>query len=77
MKPNNLLVDANGVLKIGDFGLAKFYGSPNRIYTHQVVTRLACWITFTVTSIFKFIRTPRQIKVDAASNDHAMDQIYN
>ena len=39
MKPSNLLVDENGVLKISDFGLAKFYGSPNRVYTHQVVTR--------------------------------------
>jgi cyclin-dependent kinase 7 len=34
-----LLIDENGVLKIGDFGLAKTFGSPNRIYTHQVVTR--------------------------------------
>lgn len=32
-------MNTNGVLKIGDFGLAKFYGSPNRVYTHQVVTR--------------------------------------
>ncbi|XP_074662572.1 cyclin-dependent kinase 7-like [Tubulanus polymorphus] len=39
LKPNNLLLNENGVLKIGDFGLAKYYGSPNRIYTHQVVTR--------------------------------------
>ncbi|XP_003745813.2 cyclin-dependent kinase 7 [Galendromus occidentalis] len=38
LKPNNLLIDENGILKIGDFGLAKFFGSP-RVYTHQVVTR--------------------------------------
>lgn len=39
LQPNNLLIDTKGVLKIADFGLAKMFGSPSRIYTHQVVTR--------------------------------------
>ena len=39
LKPNNLLMNQDGMLKISDFVLAKFHGSPNRQYTHIVVTR--------------------------------------
>uniref|UniRef100_A0A0N4Z9R1 Protein kinase domain-containing protein n=1 Tax=Parastrongyloides trichosuri TaxID=131310 RepID=A0A0N4Z9R1_PARTI len=38
LKPQNLLVDEKGVLKIADFGLARSIGIPLRAYTHEIVT---------------------------------------
>jgi len=37
--PGNLLISPGGILKIGDFGLAKKYGHENAKLTPQVVTR--------------------------------------
>ncbi|XP_042502029.1 cyclin-dependent kinase D-1 isoform X2 [Macadamia integrifolia] len=39
MKPNNLLMGADGQLKLADFGLARIFGSPDRKFTHQVFAR--------------------------------------
>jgi len=39
LKPNNLLMSKDGILKIADFGFARQFGSPNPRYTHEVVTR--------------------------------------
>ncbi|KAJ2243280.1 Cyclin-dependent kinase catalytic subunit [Coemansia sp. RSA 455] len=38
LKPQNLLIDQSGMLKIADFGLGRAFGVPLRIYTHEVVT---------------------------------------
>uniref|UniRef100_A0A0B7AWF9 Protein kinase domain-containing protein n=1 Tax=Arion vulgaris TaxID=1028688 RepID=A0A0B7AWF9_9EUPU len=38
LKPQNLLINDSGVIKIADFGLARAFGIPVRVYTHEVVT---------------------------------------
>jgi serine/threonine protein kinase len=40
IKPSNLLIATDGVLKLGDFGLCRTYGSPSSYpMTPEVVTR--------------------------------------
>jgi len=38
LKPQNLLIDKQGHLKLADFGLARAFGLPVRAFTHEVVT---------------------------------------
>ncbi|XP_036400659.1 cyclin-dependent kinase 2-like [Megalops cyprinoides] len=38
LKPQNLLLNQSGAIKLADFGLARAFGVPLRSYTHEVVT---------------------------------------
>lgn len=38
LKPQNLLIDELGNIKLADFGLARAISCPVRVYTHEVVT---------------------------------------
>uniref|UniRef100_A0A0K0FPH2 Cyclin-dependent kinase 1 (inferred by orthology to a human protein) n=1 Tax=Strongyloides venezuelensis TaxID=75913 RepID=A0A0K0FPH2_STRVS len=38
LKPQNLLIDSGGCVKLADFGLSRTVGVPVAVYTHEIVT---------------------------------------
>ena len=57
MKPQNLLIDYEGRIKLADFGLARLFKVPLRTFTHEVIGQwpnlknlssglLTCLLTF-------------------------------
>lgn len=86
LKPQNLLVDADGYIKLADFGLARAFGVPVRSFTHEVVTLwyrapeilLGCKYYSTAVDVWSLgcIFTEMLTKKALFTGDSEIDQLY-
>uniref|UniRef100_A0A8D0EEQ8 Cyclin dependent kinase 3 n=1 Tax=Salvator merianae TaxID=96440 RepID=A0A8D0EEQ8_SALMN len=57
LKPQNLLINEMGALKLADFGLARAFGVPLRTYTHEVTRKALFPGDSEIDQLFRIFRT--------------------